>query len=149
MTEVLFYHLERRSLEDVLPVLLMKTLERGWRAVVQVGSPERLEALNRHLWSFDEDSFLPHGSREDGYAELQPIWLTEGEDNPNGSQIRFLVDGAVMGDVSAYLRAVHIFDGRDEIALARARDDWKRARSAGHDVTYWQQNNAGRWERKA
>jgi len=149
VTEVLFYHLEKRGLDEVLPVLLAKTLERGWRAVVQVGTPERVDALNRHLWAYDDHSFLPHGCSEDGYQALQPIWLTSGDDNPNGSQVRFFVDGARVEGIDEYQRAVLMFDGRDEYALAQAREDWKLTKSAGHDVTYWQQSSEGRWERKA
>ena len=77
MTEVRFYHLTRKTMEQTLPELIEKTLERGWRAVVMAGSPERVEALTQHLWTFRPDSFLPHGSAKDGHAELQPVWLTQ------------------------------------------------------------------------
>lgn len=149
MTEVLFYHLERQTLEQVLPILLTKTLERGWRAVVQASSPERVEALNKHLWTFEEDSFLPHGASSDGFADAQPIWLTDGEDRPNGAEVRFFVDGANSEHVGQYQRMVHLFDGRDEDALVTARQTWKAMKAAGHEVTYWQQNARGAWERKA
>ncbi len=147
--EILFYHLERASLERVLPELLQKSLERGWRAVVQAGSEERVAALNTSLWTYRDDSFLPHGSAGDGSPEHQPVYLTTGEGNPNGASIRFLVDGAEPGDLSGYERAVHLFDGRDEQAVAHARAQWSTAREAGHDVTYWCQNDSGKWEKKA
>lgn len=149
MTEVLFYHLERRPLASVLPALLEKSLERGWRAVVQVGSPERAEALDALLWSYRDDSFLPHGTEADGNAELQPIFLTHETVNPNGAQVRFYVDGAEVEDISGYERAVLLFDGNDETAVAAARSQWKTLKDGGHDVTYWQQNDRGKWEKKA
>ncbi len=147
--EVMFYHLERQPLEAVLPALLEKTLERGWRAVVQAGSQERLEALDTTLWTYSEYSFLPHGTAKDGPAARQPIFLTAGEDNPNGACVRFLVDGADTADFTGYARIIHLFDGRDEDALARARAAWKRAKAAGCTLTYWQQTPAGKWEKKA
>ena len=104
MAELLFYHLERQPLESALPGLLQRSLERGWRVVVKVGSEERLEALNAHLWSFDDASFLPHGAAADGHAEAQPIWLTTGDDNPNGATVRFL-RGRRRGGGSCRLRA--------------------------------------------
>jgi DNA polymerase-3 subunit chi len=149
VTEVLFYHLEHQPLERVLPSLVEKTLERGWRAVVQAGSEERVEALDTLLWTYREDSFLPHGTRRDGSADAQPVFLTTGEENPNGAQVRFLVDGAVAGDLSGYSRVVYLFDGRDAAAVAQAREQWKAAREAGGEVTYWQQSPEGRWEKKA
>ncbi|MFV0296703.1 MAG: DNA polymerase III subunit chi [Hyphomicrobiaceae bacterium] len=148
-TEVLFYHLERHPLERVLPELLERTLARGWRAVVQVGSAERLAALNAHLWTYRDDSFLPHGTDKDGPAELQPIVLALDEGNPNGAGVRFLVDGAELGTFQGYTRIVVIFDGADEAALETARRQWKAARGEGCQATYWQQTSAGRWEKKA
>lgn len=149
MTEVLFYHLERQPLERVLPSLLERTLERGWRAVVQCGSEERLEALDTWLWTYRDDSFLPHGTSRDGSGSMQPIFLSTGDDNPNGACVRFLVEGAVISDFSGYERVVHIFDGHDETAVEQARAEWKRARAAGCEVTYWQQADNGRWEKRA
>ena len=147
--EVLFYHLERQPLERVLPSLVEKTLERGWRAVVQAGSRERVEAISHALWTSREENFLPHGTPEDGNAELQPVWLTDGPENPNGATVRFLVDGATISDAAGLTRIVHLFDGRDSEALDRARGEWRAAKAAGHAVTYWQQDEAGRWQKRA
>lgn len=149
MTEVLFYHLEHFPLERVLPSLLEKTLERGWRAVVQAGSPERLEALDNHLWTYRDDSFLPHGSARDGSPAAQPIYLTTDTANPSRASVRFLVDGADCESFTGYERIVVLFDGRDEEARAHARGQWRRAKDDGSTVTYWQQSSEGRWEKKA
>ncbi len=148
MTEVLFYHLERRPLEGVLPALLEKCLERGWRVVVQCGSAERLEALDAHLWSYRDDSFLPHGTAMEAEAAHQPILLTTARDNPNAATVRFLVDRAEPDSLSGYARAVFLFDGRDDEAVAVARAHWKAAAAAGHEVTYWRQDESGRWVRQ-
>ena len=150
MTELLFYHLQRQPLETVLPRLLEMSLERGWRVVVQAASDERVEALDAHLWTYREDSFLPHGTGRERDASEQPVLLTVGEDNPNGAGVRFLVEGAaVPADAAQYDRLVLMFDGNDEAATAEARSRWQEAKAAGFEVTYWQQNEQGRWERKS
>ncbi|MEQ8825023.1 MAG: DNA polymerase III subunit chi [Filomicrobium sp.] len=149
MTDVLFYHLEHQPLERVLPTLLEKTLERGWRAVVRSGSDERLEALDLALWTYRDESFLPHGSRKDGNAELQPVYLTTDDDVPNDAGVLFLVDGAETETYEGFVRIVLMFDGRDEQSLTRARAQWKQAKAADCNVTYWQQNPRGGWEKKA
>lgn len=148
MTEVLFYHLDRQPLERVLPDLLEKCLERGWRVVVQVGSDERRDALDAHLWTYREESFLPHGTAKDGSAEAQPIFLTVGTENPNAATVRFLADGVEMSDAQAYQRIVILFDGNDEDAVKRARASWVAVKEQGHEATYWQQSERGRWEKK-
>jgi DNA polymerase III subunit chi len=148
-TEVFFYHLDRHPLERVLPGLLERTLERGWRAVVQVGSPERLEAIDSHLWTYRDDSFLPHGTAKDGPPALQPVLFTTTQDNPNEASLRFLVDGATIPSFAGYLRVVVIFDGAERAAVEAARSQWKSAKAEGCAVTYWQQTDAGRWEKRA
>lgn len=148
-TEVFFYHLERHPLERVLPGLLERTLERGWRAIVQAGSRERLEALDSHLWTYRDDSFLPHATEKDGVPMLQPVLLTTSEANPSGAAIRFLVDGASLAKFAGYVRVVIIFDGADRAAVEAARSQWRAARAEGCAVTYWQQTEGGRWEKRA
>ena len=150
MTEVLFYHLQGQSLDKVLPTLLERSLQRGWRVVVQAASEERVEALDAHLWTYRDDSFLPHGTWRAAEAARQPILLTLDEGNPNAADVRFLVDGADLpADAARYERIVLIFDGDDPDAVAAARTRWSDAKAQNFDVTYWQPDKQGRWQRKA
>jgi DNA polymerase-3 subunit chi len=149
MTEVLFYHLQNMSIENVLPPLLEKSLERGWRVVVQSTSPERAEALDAHLWTYSDDSFLPHATSRASDAEDQPIVLSLDDDNPNGANVRFLVDNAALpADTERYERVVLVFNGDDSEALDAARLAWKDCKARGFDVTYWQADERGRWQRR-
>lgn len=148
MSEVLFYHLERQSLEALLANLLEKTLERGWRAVVEAPSRERIEALDAHLWTYRDDSFLPHGLDDGPHADSQPILLTTGEGAANAAEVRFIIDGAEPRQLEAHQRAVLIFDGRDDEAVALARRRWKELKASSHALTYWQQDEQGRWVKK-
>lgn len=150
MTEIRFYHLTRRPLEAVLPVMLERTVNRdGKRAIVMASSSERVEALNAHLWTYDDRGFLPHGSRVDGHAERQPVWLTDSDENPNGATVLFLADGAVSTQIDAVELVCELFDGNDPEATQAARGRWKAYKEAGHALTYWQQTERGGWERKA
>jgi len=145
---MLFYHLQRQPLEQVLPTLIEKSLERGWRVVVQAASEERIEALDAHLWTFRDDSFLPHGTARESQQQEQPVLLTVGDDNPNGAAVRFLIDGAPLpADAPAYQRLVLIFDGEDPDAVAAARERYGEGKARGFDVTYWQADGQGRWQR--
>ena len=149
MTEVLFYHLQNMSVETVLPPLLEKSLERGWRVVVQSTSPERVEALDAHLWTYRDDSFLPHGTWRASDAEDQPIVLAVAEGNPNTANVRFLIDNAALPvDCDCYERMVLLFNGDDDEALSAARAAWTDCKSRGFDVTYWQADQQGRWRRR-
>lgn len=149
MTDVLFYHLQDMTLESVLPSLLEKSLERGWRVVVQTASEERADALDAHLWTYRDDSFLPHGTWRDGDARDQPIVLAVEGGNLNAANVRFLVDNAVLPeDASSYERLVLIFDGNDDDALSAARAAWTDSKARGFEVTYWQADERGRWQKR-
>ncbi|HEY7457716.1 MAG TPA: DNA polymerase III subunit chi [Xanthobacteraceae bacterium] len=147
MTEVHFYHLQRQPLEKALPQLIEKCLERGWRCVVQADSEERMEALDAQLWTYREDSFLPHGTDREPEAAETPVVLTATQSNPNGARARFFVDGASADDLAPYERAIYLFDGNDPDAVEAARDNYKEAQGAGFEVTYWQQDKDGRWKK--
>ena len=132
MTEILFYQLNGQTLEQMLPPLIARSLERGWRVAVQASSDERIEALDAHLWTWRDDAFLPHGTWREAEAAEQPILLTVNAENPNAAVVRFLVDGAdVPADASAYQRLVLLFDGDDPEALETARTRWTSAKNRG------------------
>lgn len=147
--EIWFYHLERSTLGQVLPGLLEKTRERGWRAVVRAADARLLDEIDERLWTYRDDSFLAHGRSADPNADRQPILLTESLENPNAAQALFIVDGAELGDTETLERCFIIFDGRDEASLGGARARWKTLKDAGADLAYWKQSPEGRWEKAA
>ncbi len=134
----------------MLPTLVERSLERGWQAAIQAASEERLSALDDQLWTYADESFLPHGTDREPDAASQPVVLTLKDANPNAASIRFLVEGADLpADAGDYARICILFDGTDQEALLRAREQWKQAKEAGHAVAYWQQDESGRWNKKA
>lgn len=151
MSEVWFYHLERRSLDDTLPELLERTLARGWRAQVRAESSDRAQALDTLLWTYDEEAFLPHAQCGDGDPGLQPILITVERGNPNASDVLFIVGGVAPEDwdENAFSRIVVLFDARDAAALSGARAAWKAVKEMGHEVAYWRQSPQGKWEKQA
>jgi DNA polymerase-3 subunit chi len=150
MTEILFYHLTESKLEDALPALLEKSVERGWKVVLQTSAEARRDLLDAHLWTYREDSFLPHGTDVSPLPQEQPVLITASADErSNAATVRFMVDGAEPPDLGDYERVVFMFDGYDQIQLEGARTEWKRLKEGGHTLTYWQQTPEGRWTRKA
>ena len=143
-----FYHLLMSPLERALPQLLEKVLQAGQRAVVLAASEDRVEALADVLWTYNPNAWLPHGTRKDGAAEDQPVWLTDREENPNTAQVLVLTDGMNAAQLAAFDRCLDLFDGGDEAATAAARQRWAEAKAAGHELHYWQQTETG-WQEKA
>lgn len=149
MTQIGFYHLLRMPLDQALPKLLEKAVQAGMRVVVRAGSEERVEHLNALLWTYAEESWLPHGSARDGEAQSQPIWLTQAEENPNSATVLVLCDGAQPASLDGWDRCLDLFDGNDESAVLAARDRWKTWKADGHQLVYYQQNLNGGWEEKS
>jgi DNA polymerase-3 subunit chi len=148
MAEIGFYHLLSTPLERALPRLLERARQQDLRIVIRAGSPDRVEHLNSLLWTYDEASFLAHGSQRDGNAAEQPIFLSHKDENPNGATVLFLVDSVEAGDLGGFARCLDLFDGNDPDAVDAARNRWRAAKAGGHTLTYWQQTPAG-WEKKA
>jgi len=154
MTEALFYHLERRTLDEVLPDLIDRSLQRGWRAFIRTDSAERADAIDSLLWTYNDQTFVPHAQLGDGDASRQPVLIGVEDNVANKADVLFLVGGADApaweGDTIAALnRVVLLFDGRDPEMLGRAREAWRKARAAGHDVTYWKESPSGKFEKQA
>ena len=146
--EVWFYHLERTGLDQALPELLEKTLQKGWKALVRAREAARVEHLDSWLWTYRDDSFLAHAPADEPGAARQPILLTTGFENANGADALFLVDGADPGELAGYVRCVVLFDGADQAQLAVARAQWSAVKATGAPVSYWKQQARG-WEKQA
>ncbi|RCS23162.1 DNA polymerase III subunit chi [Phyllobacterium salinisoli] len=149
MAEILFYHLTESTLEEALPGLVERSLSRGWRVVIQTATDERRDALDNHLWTWSDASFLAHGTDREPYPAEQPVILTTTDANPNNATVRFIVEGAEISRAGDYERIVVMFDGHDQDQLERARSQWKTLKAEQHDLTYWQQTSDRKWERKA
>lgn len=147
MTEVRFYHMERQSLEQILPGLLSKALENGHKILVKTNDEAEAERLAEHLWIYNANVFLPHGTKKDGHAALQPVYLTSSNDNPNGADVLILTNGTSADDIGNFKLCCELLDGRDETQVAMARTHWKSYKDSGHALTYWQQGEKS-WEKK-
>ena len=145
MAEIWFYHLERESTEQVLPLLLRRGLEKGLRLSVETTSLDRVKDWSIKLWSTEDTSFLAHGFEGEPSSCVQPIWLASGPENSNGSTFRFYVDGAQPQTSIAFDRASVLFNGKDERETELARALWKSARSQGLTTRYQRQDETGQW----
>ena len=148
MGAALFYHLTRSGPGQLLPMLIGKSLQAGWRVELRGRDRARQVALDEALWQ--GEGFLPHGLAGGPHDARQPALLTvEGQAAPNAARCLIALDGAeVSGAECAGLeRACIVFDGNDPDALERARAQWRALKEAGIAAEYWSEAD-GRWERK-
>ena len=147
--EYWFYHLEASTLKGVLPDLLTKTLAKGWRALVRFPEGTDLSEWDEFLWTYQDESFLPHGRDDQGRADQQPVLLANSVESAEGFDAVFIIDGADVKDVNAAERVMVMIDGRREESVQRERGRWKTLKDAGATMSYWQQGELGGWEKKA
>ena len=150
MSRIDFYHLQKQSLEDVLPKLIEKAYATGAKIKIKVGNEERIEFINSLLWTYSDEAFIPHGSKKDGFAKEQPVWLSSEDDNPNQATFLFLVDGAQITtkELEKFERIFNIFDGNNESSLQQSRELWKEISAQNGEKNYYQQDDTGRWNKK-
>ena len=145
MTDIQFYHLLSTSLERALPKLLEKAVAGQYRIVVKVASEEDEERLDTELWTYNPGSFLPHGTRRDGFEAEQPIYITANGENPGGATLLVVTDGSPAPE--GYARVLDIFNGVDDAAVQAARGRWSQYKTEGHSLAYIKQTPAGGWEK--
>ncbi|MET3589432.1 DNA polymerase-3 subunit chi [Bartonella silvatica] len=146
--DILFYHLTQSTFEDILPTLVERALDRFGRMIIQCVSEKQRDVIDARLWVYADEAFIGHGTECDQYPNFQPVFLTTGQENPNDSKIRFLIEGAVCTDIDFYQRLVVIFDGRNDEQLNLVRAQWKKYKMQNHNLTYWQQTENRSWEKK-
>ncbi len=145
--QVDFYHLTVTPLGRALPQIAEKVVASGARLLVVSGDMEQRAGLDRLLWSYQPDSFLPHGQAGSGDDAAQPVLIAPEIDAANGARHVALVDGRWREEALRFDRAFHFFD---EEAIGAAREAWKGLASReGVERRYWKQNDAGRWEQAA
>lgn len=146
MTDVLFYHLERATPAQVLPGLLERTLARNWTAVIRCAGESQVKDLDEHLWTYHEESFLPHGT---GSPDPEtPVWLTASYELPSGRDVLFALtaEGFQPDSLAGLTRAVLMFT--DDQA-PDARMAWKAVKASNLESTYWKQDPSGKWIKAA
>lgn len=149
MTEIRFYHLQKQTLDQALPMILEKAYSANHKVLVKMDSSSEVERMNKHLWTYHPNKFLPHGSVKEGHAKKQPIWLTDQDENANHATMLVLTQGKTEENLDTYGLVCEMLDGHDQEAIKAARSRWKAYGDAGHDITYWHQSESGKWEKKA
>jgi len=150
MSRIDFYHLQKSTLDEALPKLVLKAYETGKKIKIKVGNDLRVDFLNTLLWTFEDESFLPHGTKKDGFADMQPVYISSDDDNPNDAVFLFLVEAADITpeDALNFERIFYIFSGNNENELTKARTIWKAFANNDFERHYWQQNIEAKWEEK-
>ena len=141
---IAFYHLSKWSLEFGIAKILERALSQNLKMVVRTASDERLTELDAALWTYDQGSFLPHGSTKEKNPEQHPIYLTTGLEVPNKATVLILTENIDAEDISRFERCIDIFE-EDRTAILRARDRWASRKTEGYSLTYWQQDENGKW----
>ena len=140
--------MEQSTLDQALPSIAMKAWQSGKKIMVRVPEVKEAKRLNDLLWTFNPNMFLPHGADGDSHPDKQPIWITANDNNVNGAEILILTHGCEAASVDDFSMVCEMLDGRVDSHIQAARQRWKTYKDASHDLTYWQQDANGKWNKK-
>ena len=143
-----FYHLENEPVEHALAELLSRADDHDLRTLTRVENDEMLKRLDTALWQNEDHLFLAHGTDKDKFPEHQPHFLTTKDDSPNEAKVLLIVNDAGWKDMDYFDRIFYLFEGRFPSSLEGAREQWKALKSKGYSPEYWQQTDAGKWQKK-
>jgi len=121
---------------------------RRWRALVKLPQ-DKLSEMDDHLWTFRDDSFLPHGRDTEPMGDWQPILLSSDLESAKGFDAVFLLGGMDVREAEEASRVMVMINGRSEADVTSERRRWKKLKETGASLSYYQQNSQGRWEKKA
>jgi DNA polymerase-3 subunit chi len=145
--QVDFYHLTQLPLDRALPRIAERVVAGGGRLLVVAEREEARQALDRSLWGYSPESFLPHAQAGGANDARQPVLIAGSVEAPNGARNIALADGIWRDEALAFDRTFHFFDDEQ---IVEARRAW-RALGERPEVArrYWKQNEGGRWEQAA
>lgn len=140
-----FYHLERLTIDQVLPRIAERVTGEGGRLLVVAADPDLAARIDERLWTYSPDSFLAHGRAGQGDEARQPILIAEDVSTPaNGARHVALADGIWRDEALDFDRAFLFFDAE---TIAGARTAWRGLKAReGIEPHYWKQDEAGRWQ---
>ena len=145
MTEIFFYKLKNLSVELFLISLIEKSISVNWNSVVLLDNVERMEEINDLLWTFNDVSFIPHGSQSDLNPEKNKVYLTCNEENPNKANAIFSIDGVAINNPKNWSRCIYIFNEQN----LKVTDELESYKREIKDLDYiqksFEQDQNGKW----
>jgi len=149
MTEINFYVSSAASNDAIyklLPSLLERIISQQHKVLIACKNEAEVKRVDKFLWEYNAEKFIPHGTASKEHAEDQPILITSEEENKNLSDILICLSGKTVSDFSSYLKVIDIFEGSEEQKQA-GRERWKDYKSKGYDLSYFTSEN-GKWLKK-
>ena len=145
MTEIFFYKLKNTSIDLFLISLIEKSISKNWNSLVLLDNTERMEEINDLLWTFNDTSFIPHGSQSDLSPDKQNVYLTCNEENLNNSNIIFSIDGIIINEPGNWNRCIYIFNEQN-LKVTDELESYKREiKDFGYTLKSFEQDNNGKW----
>ena len=140
-TDVLFHQIN--SIDDKNYLLYVcKLVEKGFKQkiqpiYIQTSNKQQAEQLDKLLWTFKQDSFIPHtivGTLDLDTTPVQIGW-NENQFHPAAAIVNLSEEIPI-----SYLESkkVHEIIDNDEVKKSKARERWKNYKSEGCKLNFHQ-----------
>lgn len=117
--EINFYQVSEDVVKSIAP-LMIKMLKDDKKAFIYTKSHDRISELDRILWSYGRNSFIPHVTsfEKDFDFKRQPIVISNEENNINDAQYLVFLDEPSADFIAKFSRVFYFFLESD-VAIAR------------------------------
>lgn len=142
--ELNFYQVMNGNLVPSVVKLLEKVYTSGKRCVFFSPIEDRVKVIDKTLWTFSTNAFVPHGDKELGFSDLQPIYMTSEVKNPNQAVVLVLTDSFDYESWNQnFERVLFVFE--DLSSAKTAEELFSDLKNKKENVKYWKQSRTG-WE---
>jgi len=143
--ELNFYHVATGNLVPSVVKLLAKVYDTGKKSIFFSPIEDRVKYVDKTLWTFSTNAFIPHGDKAFGFAEQQSVYMTSEIENPNQATVLVITDSFDYGSWNQNFEKV-IFVFEDDSSAKTAQEMLADLKNRNENVNYWKQSQKG-WEK--
>ena len=150
MTQIIFYSTAPLQVEKTLFALLEKSLEKGNKSLLLFKDKEKCLSINEQLWTYKQNSFLPHISEDDQiYDNIDvPVYLSTKNENPFKAELLFSIDGFLPDNIDHFERVIIIIDVNDELLNEKYKKYYLDINKNFEDIVFYKSDDNGKWIEK-
>jgi len=146
LQKAFFYNASHRDVVADITWLTENIFKKNNSIVIFCTDQETAKVVDDFLWSYKEDSFLPHALKKHEEVSLNPILVSTDLDEGFEHNVLIALNGVLINekDWQRFAKIYYFFDDQDMTEKENARSMWKSFSSLDIDCKYWI-NEKNKW----
>ena len=146
LEKAFFYKSSHRDVVRDIAWLTESIFKKNNRIVIFCTDQETAEVVDDFIWSYRDDSFIPHSIKKHRETSLDPILVTTDLDGSYEHNVLLALNGVLIKekDWQRFAKVYYFFDDQDSREKENARAMWKSFSSLAVNCKYWI-NEKNKW----